>query len=334
MNRELYQLTLGSLGVFSRVLSIRKPTIFCFHSVAGVKASLDAQGAMAVSTPYLERLVLDLRGQNVPIVSLAEAVTRIANQDSDPFVVLTFDDGYRDNYENLFPLMVRLHVPFTLFVTTGLIDQTLPMWWDVLERMALAGEWPVSGKLPEPEASASLGAMTQQFRALDAHGQRGLWAELARTSSRFTEKDAYERSLTWPMLREMSASGLLTVGCHTRHHPMLSRLSREEVRSEFADARQRLEQELDIAVNYVAYPYGQPWEVGPHAADVARELGFKAAFSTIARPLAKSDHREMFNLPRILLSNKAQTSNIALGYMSGLPAALKRMVKPDHAALR
>jgi peptidoglycan/xylan/chitin deacetylase (PgdA/CDA1 family) len=315
------------------MFSICKPTIFCFHSVAGAKSDPASQSAMAVSAAYLERLILDLRAQDVLILSLAEAVTRIANGDYDPFVVLTFDDGYRDNYENLFPLMVRLQAPFTLFVTTGLIDQIVPMWWDLLEKMIVTGG-PADGETPWPGGAASLGEWTKQFRSLDADGQRRLWAKLARSSNRFAEKDAYERSLTWPMLREMSASGLLTVGSHTKHHPMLSRLSRDEVRSEFAGARERLEQELDVAIDYVAYPYGQPWEVGLHAKDVARELGFKAGFSTVARPLAKDDNRKLFNLPRILLSSKAQSSNIALGYMSGLPAALKRIIAIDRAGLQ
>ena len=282
---------------------------------------------MAVSAAYLERLILDLRARRIPVISLSDAVTRIGNGDTEPFVVLTFDDGYRDNYENLFPLMVRLRAPFTIFVTTGLVDQTIPMWWESLERMGVPDGAAAIGKTAARSGAFSLEELTEQFRSLDPTGQCALLSAMARTNVGIVERDAYERSLTWPMLRGMAATGLLTVGSHTRHHPMLSRLTRDEVRSELSGSRQRLEQELDVPVDYIAYPYGQPWEVGPFAEDVARELGFRAAFSTIARPLAKGDDAAMFNLPRILLSNKAQSSNIALGYMSGLPAVAKRMVK-------
>ena len=261
-------------------------------------------------------------------------MTRTRNGDTEPFLVLTFDDGYRDNYENLFPLMVRLQTPFTVFVTTGLVDRTIPMWWESLERMAIPDGAAARGKTAPRSDAFSVDELTERFRSLDPSGQCALLSAMARTSGGIVEKDAYERSLTWPMLREMAATGLLTVGSHTQHHPMLSRLSRDEVRSELAGSRQRLEQELDVPVDYIAYPYGQPWEVGPFAEDVAQELGFLAAFSTIARPLAKGDDTEMFNLPRILLSNKAQSSNIALGYMSGLPAVVKRMAKRATVSLQ
>lgn len=330
MHPAVYRLVLGSLGACARILEIRKPIIFCFHSVTGPADNSSARSAMAVDVKYLERLILDLRSQATPIISLEEACRKITKADTDPFVVLTFDDGYRDNYHNLFPLMSRLQVPFTIFVTTGLVDRKIPMWWDAIEPLASSSGRAGDSATPSHNATnaplTSLATLTEQFRERDPSGQRDLLATLARESNEIDEQFAYERALTWSMLREMSASGLLTVGAHTEHHPMLNRLTRSEVQAELAYSRERLQGEIGLPVDYLAYPYGQPWEVGSLARDVAKELGYKAAFSTVARPVEPGDRTQLFDIPRVLLSSKAQRSSIALAYMSGLPAALNRII--------
>jgi peptidoglycan/xylan/chitin deacetylase (PgdA/CDA1 family) len=45
------------------------------------------------------------------------------------FAVLTFDDGYRDNYDLLLPELARRRIPALVYLTTGFIDRTAPMWW-------------------------------------------------------------------------------------------------------------------------------------------------------------------------------------------------------------
>jgi peptidoglycan/xylan/chitin deacetylase (PgdA/CDA1 family) len=54
------------------------------------------------------------------VISLRELVRRLkAGEPLGKSVVLTFDDGYQDNYSNAFPTLQRYGFPATLFVTTG-----------------------------------------------------------------------------------------------------------------------------------------------------------------------------------------------------------------------
>ena len=52
-------------------------------------------------------------------------------------VVVTFDDGYADNFHNAKPLLERYEIPATVFVTTGYLQDQREFWWDELERILL-----------------------------------------------------------------------------------------------------------------------------------------------------------------------------------------------------
>lgn len=55
------------------------------------------------------------------VVSLDEAVDRLAAGDERPAVVLTFDDGFRDVYENAWPALRQRRLPFTVFVASAYV---------------------------------------------------------------------------------------------------------------------------------------------------------------------------------------------------------------------
>src|SRR5262249_14434620 len=52
-------------------------------------------------------------------------------------VVLTFDDGYADNFDNARPPLERHDIPATVFVATGQVGSDQEFWWDELERLVL-----------------------------------------------------------------------------------------------------------------------------------------------------------------------------------------------------
>jgi peptidoglycan/xylan/chitin deacetylase (PgdA/CDA1 family) len=315
---------LEAIGAAARVTKKLSPTIFCFHSVQSA-ATRGFRSALSVTDRFIERLIETLDELSVPIISLPEADARIQARDMRAFVVLSFDDGYLDNYTTLYPLMLKHRVPFTIFVTTGLLDQTVPMWWDTIERLQHWG-----GDLGlESDGSAQarwranpLTGLTARFRDARPAVQAGMVDELRRLNPGFTDGGS---TLSWAMLEEMQQSGLLTVGAHGVHHPLLSRLSPAELKGEMLGARTRIEEMLDIAPEYFAYPFGQQWEIGEQAADAAGDAGYAAAFTTEAVPLSAADADRPFGLPRVLLSKKADHPDVAIAYMSGLPAQLNRL---------
>lgn len=60
-------------------------------------------------------------------------------------IVLTFDDGYRDFYTSVFPLLKKYHLKATAFIITGFVGQPNYMTWDMIEEIDKSGLVDVGG---------------------------------------------------------------------------------------------------------------------------------------------------------------------------------------------
>ena len=319
--------TVGSIVARAQALA---GTVFCFHSVTGAAAPPQRHSDLSVSDEFLRLLIARLRQLAIPIVPIGEAVARRLSGDRSRFAALTFDDGYRDNGEILHPLMERERVPYAIFVTSGLIDGTMPLWWDSIERLVhgqdqavLEGE---TVALPAARKAAVLAQLGAAFKARDPAGQRALLAAIADANPALTATRPYGSCLSWDRLREMNASPYLTVGAHTRTHPLLARLDPDAIRDELAQSKAAIADRIGCAVDYLAYPFGQPFEYGSDAPAIARQVGYAAAFTT-SHGGWLDPPAGLFTLPRVLIANKARHPDIPLAYMSSLPRRLKRLVR-------
>src|SRR6266513_999921 len=97
------------LGFAAYRRTIRNSAILGLHSVRALPPSeqFEFTRALAISPEFLETLITDLRSRDIAIVSLAEALARLNAGDPDPFVAITFDDGYADNFHAAFPVFQR-----------------------------------------------------------------------------------------------------------------------------------------------------------------------------------------------------------------------------------
>jgi peptidoglycan/xylan/chitin deacetylase (PgdA/CDA1 family) len=207
------------------------------------------------------------------------------------YILITFDDGYRDNYEVAFPILESAGVPATFFVTTGLIDCPAVPWWDEIAWMVrtsgrrearLRGWFAEPVRFDEPHREGAVRCLLLAYKAMPAANTDAFLNDIADAtgSGRYDGKEAARWWMTWDMLREMHARGMI-VGGHTVTHPVLARASRDAQRAEIEGCSQRLTAELGEPMRYFSYPVG-----GLNAFDANREclqkVGVRYAFSYYA----------------------------------------------------
>ena len=96
--------------------------------------------------------------------------------DSRRWVCITFDDGYRDNHTLAYPMLKRLGVPFTVYVTTGFIDNLSPMWWYPGAQLGISTE---ELKTMDADPLCTIGAHTVSHPRLDTLTREQQYHEIA-----------------------------------------------------------------------------------------------------------------------------------------------------------
>ncbi|HJW31432.1 MAG TPA: polysaccharide deacetylase family protein, partial [Saprospiraceae bacterium] len=108
---------------------VRVPVVvLVYHRVT--KLALDPQ--LLAVTPDLFREHLEIL-KTYPILRFEDDWSDA----QEPSVVITFDDGYADNFHEVMPILTDFGVPATFFVSAGAIGSQREFWWDELERLIL-----------------------------------------------------------------------------------------------------------------------------------------------------------------------------------------------------
>jgi peptidoglycan/xylan/chitin deacetylase (PgdA/CDA1 family) len=212
-------------------------------------------------------------------------------------VLITFDDAYCDFAQYAWPILQRYQLPVTLFVPTAFPDQPeRAFWWDWLHQAVSftdLGETPDTplGRLPlttQAQRYQAFSRLRDYVKTLPHHEAMDWVAHLCGALGAAKPAHAV---LGWEALRQLARQGV-TLGAHTRTHPLVNRLSLAELRAEVIGSRQDLQREIGSSLPIFAYPSGGLNEAVVQA---LAEAGFRLAFTTRRgiNDLARADHLQL-----------------------------------------
>ena len=257
--------------------------------------------------------------QNWHVVPLKEVVDRLeANKPFSPrTVVITFDDGYRDNYDLAAPVLKRHGLVATFFVTTRFID--LPHrapWWDELaegmerfsgESLALrmngTVEWfPMRRRWQRLHALESIMEQMKGFSNSEFLLKMDQLRLQLGTSPEQEKRPEKRLMMNWKEVREL-VQNRFEVECHTRSHPILANLAAREWSGELFWPRLRLERKLGKSVRFLAYPNGRSVDVTPELISKLRKYGYRAAVTSVGGSVYPGDNPFFLKRRGVYLQN-------------------------------
>ncbi len=301
----------------SRALALRyrgRGIIFALHSVTAGDTFCPDDLMLRCPASKLEWILRRLRQLQLDFVTLDEAVARLEAPAARPFVALTLDDGYADNLTNALPVMEKFAVPFTVFVTTGMITREIDAWWFGLSALVRSRdriELPKLGRFECADQTAKRRAYAVIADAI--HADFDVLPEVREAIARAgIEIPALvdQEALSERQLRMLAQHPLATIGGHTTTHLNLKRASAERVRAEMADNRKFLQDITGQRIDHNAYPFGHSGACGEREAEISRSLGFRTAVTTRAGTIFPEHRHHLHALPRVCLTADESTATL------------------------
>lgn len=247
------------------------------------------------------------------IVRLADWLERAQNGERLPprACAITFDDGWRDNYEYAYPILRSEGVPATIFLCSDLVGTDRQFWPERLAtflRSLDAGvraddrrqlTW-LEELVPALRSSTYSADVESIDRAIEAAKKRYSDDSMARLldeampTINVRENRNENPLLDWEQVMEMRDSNTFDFGSHTRTHTRLSRgVGQATLRDQIAESKRVLEAKTRSRIQLFCYPNG---DFSPEAYAMVR-CAYRGACTT--RPGWHSPSDDPFTIRRI-----------------------------------
>ena len=258
---------------------------------------------LKVSPQYLEQFI-QKASKTHTFISLDDLSAPLPEK---PFMVFTFDDGYKDNLKKALPVFEKYGVPFTVYVTTCFPDYTANLWWFVLDDIISSNSviktsdgvvWDCTTKQRKIDVYMALREIILKFPADDFENK---FTEYFSGYKINLKEKAKELALSWDEVKQLAESPLCTIGAQTTNHVNLAEMDDDAAYQEILQSKQQLEEKTGKQVSHFAFPFGTANEVTEREYRLAQKAGFKTAVVSFGGNITDLSEKTLFKIPRKML---------------------------------
>lgn len=293
---------LDHLGVAAKILRVRRSittpwlTVLTYHRLSQKGHTTVDDGVATPSAAFERQLQMLTESFDLVGVEDLRRFVRGAQLPRSPLMI-TFDDGYRDNHDVALPLLTKYGARAVFFVATDYVERRRLFWWDRIchvlktsQRTVLDLRYPRPMRLllgPDPEVRAR--AIAEALRVVKEHFALDLDRYLEELgaaadvdiSPELERRMVDEHLMTWEHVRALRRAGM-DVQSHTHTHRVVETLPLPVLIAEMDRSRALLESVLGEPVRAVSYPVGRAVGYSAAVRQVVRGAGYELAFSNRA----------------------------------------------------
>jgi peptidoglycan/xylan/chitin deacetylase (PgdA/CDA1 family) len=270
--------------------------IVTFHRISEEPESSDP---LKVSLNMFEKQIAFLKN-NYHLLSEEEFLYIINKNESldDNYCMITFDDGWNDNYINAFPILKKYNVPALIFLCTDFIGTNRIFWHELLKnhlnymipkidiktRSKSFNVWPfhIANKFDricnvnESKRHQLINELIIELKNYTPDMINKFIDELYSFTG-YCHAEDKPTMLSWTQVKEMSKNNI-SFGSHARSHVILTKITADKVKEELIASKNTIEQNLGKPVYCLSYPNGN---YNQNILNTAKATGYLAAFTCL-----------------------------------------------------
>ncbi|MBK8805104.1 MAG: polysaccharide deacetylase family protein [Bacteroidales bacterium] len=308
-------------GIYSIFREInRSPRVLFWHGVSNECSSIVE--AENIKFEVFKSQILYLKNK-FEIISIEEYRDRLhLNCFTKKEVVLTFDDGYKNNLSVVAPYLSDLKIPFTVFITTNNINHNLLFPTSII-RLIIFGSQLKEIDIPSIKIKTKIldfeskkyfaGKISELIKTLPLQEVKNVCDELISNISTSEMNDLIFKyssilPMNWDDVEKLKNYNC-TIGSHCLDHICCHKnQEKEEIKFQITESKKVIENKLKLKCNFFAYPNGDFHEFSDNC---VKEAGYDLGFSTQRKSVFNKDINKS-SLPRISVPASLDTLKILL----------------------
>lgn len=315
--RELLSSFFSRSGItllLSRLWERESLLVLTYHRIGSPEDDIFDPGIFSVTGEMFDEQVSHLK-RHASVVNLEEALSCIEEKGTQKpgrcRVLITFDDGYLDNYKIAFPILRSHGIQGLFFLATGIVGSCEVPWWDHIayvlrtaqnRRFTLEYPAELAIDLDQNGTDRSIQETLALYYRTENTDSKRFIHQLENAAAGRRPPSTERRFLGWDEAREMVQGGM-AIGSHTHSHRILSQLGEEQQRYELEQSRLILRERLGVCIDTLAYPVGNPFSFSARTQGLARDAGYRAAFSFGGVPNTAKIAR--YNVSRVAMGGQS-----------------------------
>ncbi|NDJ34473.1 MAG: polysaccharide deacetylase family protein [Chloroflexi bacterium] len=294
-------------------LNREHPVILAYHGVTDTPTNgiVNFAGKHIKADVFREQMAY-IKAHHTPVL-LSDLQDRLrSGKIQGNLIVVTFDDGYENNFSVAWPILQELGVPATFFLSTGFIGGQRMFWVDQVEyifnhtdvpsvQVDLPGHDNHCFELRSQRDRIHAVIMTKRvLKRMSPDERRSVLADIRRQAAVDLPADAPQpyACMSWNQINEMGADPLIEFGGHTVNHEILANLTPEDQRDEVLGAHEALKG-VNSYRNLFAYPNGRSIDYNAATLQLMHELDYTCA--TSAEPGFVDLDDDLYQLSRVIV---------------------------------
>ena len=286
-NQSLFKLgcAVGLTRAVEQVASAPVLLVLNYHRVGDPGECPYDPGTYSATADQFDAQIAYLK-RRFRIVSLPEALELLDGGTRTPAILITFDDGYSDNYKVAFPILKSHGISGTFFLPTAFVGSDRLPWWDAIaymirntKRPSIKLDYPAPLEVDARVFRRTLRMVLRLFKSPAMMDADRFFEQLsAATGIEAPARSAEPLFMDWAAVKDMAASGM-EFGSHTHSHDLLARLTPERQLWELQHSRECIRRYGGIDVTTLAFPVGGRTTFSTETQAALAHSGYRGAFS-------------------------------------------------------
>lgn len=287
--------------------------ILLYHGVEDTKTyGIQNYNNKHISTEEFDHQI-NFLSKHCNVISLKKLISYFSQKKNFPknTVVITFDDGFENNYTKAIPILKKYSLPATFYISIGNIINNEMFWVDKIEdcinytlkrNLRLKLDHEINFKLESnSQKIVAVNNIKTWCKSIVNYKKDLIIDEIINKLEVIPKISSWSgyKLLKLSQINEIDKSELFEIGGHSYKHKILSMLSNDELKIEINDSIFNLQKILNRKIDFYAYPEGQEHHFDKRVIKLLKDKNIACCPTAI--PGVNSLGDDLFNLKRYMV---------------------------------